>query len=814
MAKIDEGSFGFRSPNVTPQAVPTPGELYDRSGSNAVEAGFRDLSSANTDKQIVERNQLYATNERSRHELATRLAEENRSRSAAAIVDYDLGVRQVGESVAEQLQGGQIQREDVVGKFKEAEAKLRADTMGQVPPDQQDLVNPRLAKAAERVQFGLGLVVEKHRKASILGNLESIRDGMGKMAIEPDANLPQLHSEFAQAAGVLGPNGGLDPKQVPKLVQDFKDKTTSDHLVARLNDNNDDLAGLYELKKVVKDQSQFPNLDPERRNVIIHQIDARAAHLEARQAADGNRVLAELATDMQNTQKALLDGYPPNAKQLLDLQQRSKGTALEPHYAQLAQTSAYVSKFVGAPLSTMQSELLRLDKEVRTKPSPEGVSMLSSLKQLIASKSQNLTEHPYAQSVQDGAPFVAIDWSSQVNLDSTLRSRVAAVKGQARTNPGSSQGIFLEGEARTFNDFVKTQPPQDVALLMQRLVTSINDPTVTAHTMKQVSKESPALASAGWLASQGQMDASIAVLDGDRVLHGDGKHGAMNVPADEKFRDGWRSRVGNAYAGKPQPEDMDFETAKTIYASLARKAGKTAQTDVDTGIWRKAIDMATGGIYEHNGANVALPYGVSASQFANRAQVALDRAFNSSEIAGAGASGTMKAGKVDTSGMTTAEKYHAEYEAKAAQSGQTHGINTEPLRPEPDTVKGGQLSRGYLHDLPLETIGHGQYRVVQGSSYVVNDAGYPLVLDLRKDPPTYRFETSGGALKPQVHVENAGVDEYGNPYAPAFVRGAPGASGNERIDRLTHPGEQLQLNPATAAPLDKQQMKRDRKKKD
>lgn len=266
---------------------------------------------------------------------------------------------------------------------------------------------------------------------------------------------------------------------------------------------------------------------------------------------------------------------------------------------------------------------------------------------------------------------------------------------------------------------------------------------------------------------------------------------------------------------------MDFETAKSIYASLARKAGKTAQTDVDTGIWRKAIDMATGGIYEHNGANVALPYGVSSSQFASRVQVALDHAFNSSEIAGAGASGTMKAGK-RYEGMTTEQRYHQEALDKQNPD-------------HPDTVKGGQLSRGYLHDLPLETIGHGQYRVVQGTSYVVNDAGFPLVLDLRKDPPAYRFETAGGSLKPQNRVVTPSVPE-GKPPIDAYIEAskrydaaaklyqeafATGTKENhdtlenlrEDQDKAKRESDRLYkiYQKSIAAPLSKQQMKRDRR---
>lgn len=811
MAKIDDGNFGMRSRSSVSQFVPRdPGE-YDTSGYRNLDAGMRELT-ANveyTKRQDQINNDAAA--ERTRRELNVKIAEENRARSAAALVDYDTSVRQLGQTTAEDLQSGKIQREDVLGKYSESESKIRAAALQQIPADQQELIAPRLAKASEGVQFYLGKAVEQHRKSTILGYAQQITDGMAKQSVEPGADLGKLHAQYEQAMNVLMPDGGAAPAAVGKAIQDFKDRTTSDYLVSRFNERLDSLPGLKDLKGMIGDSKAFPNLDPEKRNVLLHSVNSAMMRLEAKQQADQVRVMSELATDMQNTQKAIETGHVASPELMLGLSARSKGTPLESHFKTLADTNAFIGQFTTAPVAQAEAALLQIGQRISKAKSADEmnglISMQNSLGSYVAEKRKGLTDDSYATSVQAGAPFVPLDFSNPQALASSVQSRVNAVKAQAVQNPGASQGILLAGDARLFKQSMETQPPAKQAELLGTITRAINDPVVTAHTMKQISKESPMLAQAGWMASMGHLDVATAILDGNHMLTGkDDKHGAMTIPSDEKFRDIWRSRVGDAYSGKVDAEDMDFQAAKMIYASLARHAGKTAQTDVDSRIWKQAIDMSTGGVDEHNSHNVVLPYGMDSSTFRRKAFEALDKAYNSGEIAGAGISGTMKVGKAKAD-MTTEERYHAEAVAKAAQTGQQYGLNTTPLKPEADDqVTGGQLSRDYIKDLPLESVGQGVYRVRQGTSYVVNDAGYPLAIDLRGGVPAYFWDTKAGRVSRMTTYDTEGG---------AAVRGLPlEGDPNAGISPLNpNSSTSIELSPDTAAPISKTEMKRAAKPK-
>lgn len=902
MATIDQGGFGYRSPQTVPQTVATPASAFDHSGEEALGRGLSALGGDVLAVQNAQREETNRAAEHSRRELEQTVKEENRARSAAALVDYDLDAKMIGDKVAGDLQSGAIAREDVQGKYQEAEAKLRAKTLSQIPADQQEFIAPRLAKASSRVQFGLAQVAEKHRKSEILGYASSITDGMAKQAVEADVDLNRIHADYAAAMRIIMPDGGASPKDVEKTIQDFKDRTTVDYVVARENERLDDLPGLQDLKRQVqgtpkgadlRDQfntalspdqekqfqawkkknapndsgadydlrgafvaglsrnapgdhlpdtfkkpnhptfsnesqyakygnaghwegdtfvptnqpgdSSLANIDPEKRNVLLHSINGAINRLEAKQAADAARVTAELATDLQSTEKALLDGYPANAQQLISLQRRAKGTVLEEHYNRLAATNAYVGQFQNAPLAQAQAALLDLDMKVRKEPTVKGIAMVGSMRALVDAKQKGLKEDPYATAVKDGAPLAVLDWTNPEGLRSSFSSRVATVRGQQKQNPQASLGILLPAEATQFKEFLDTQAPKDQVKLLGVMTNAINDPVVTAHTMRQISKESPMLAQAGILVSWGHPDAAMTLIDGQHLMLGkDGKHGAMTIPSDEKFRTDWASRVGNAYTASRDAEDQEFEAAKMMYVSLARAAGKTAQNDVDTTLWRKAIDMSTGGIGEFNSGNVVLPYGMDQSTFKQKAHEAMDKAFQSSEIAGASVAGIKE--KVPEN-ETYFERIHRLEQRKRQVTGQQYGLNTTDVGAGPgteDTSTHGSLSRDFLKDLPLESVGQGVYRVRQGpSNYIVNDEGYPLLLDLSRSTPAYRWDLRDRTARPVVRDEASG----------AASRGIDQVGVDKPVPIQPHTGTTIELSPDTAAPLDKTQMKRDRKKK-
>lgn len=802
MATIDQGGFGYRNRQSVPQTVVTPAAAYDKSGTQALAGGGQELLGTIDATQQAGRHILDSAAEHSRLRFEHKVKEENRARATAALVDYDLDVKTAGDSVAQDLQDGKITREQVPGMFTDAEAKVRENTMQQIPQEQQEFVQGRLAKAAERVQLGLTAVAEKHRSSEIFGYVENITDAMRKQAALPGADLTRIQTEYDAAIRAIGPSAKLNPAQIEKGAQNFKDGTTVDYLVARMNERLDSLPGLKDIKGQIQDTKGYPNLDPDKRSILLHSVNASIARLEQKTAADQSRVYAETMGDMMDLNKDIDAGYTHPAPDMVSMQERTKGIpALEAQFARLNALNGFMGQFTHAPVSDMEAAWLRTDTQVRANPSPEGRMMVESLGKLIETKRKELIEWPAMAAVKYGfAPDTTLNWASPPELAVAFQSRNAGTSAQKAQNPGAGRGLLHRGEAMELNGLMETQPPKTQAQLLGLIAGSINDPVAFAATMVQLKKESHSYAHAGMLMLWKQPEAATAVLDGEHLMK-DSK-GAQTIPSDEKFRDVWRSVVGNAYSASSETDDQDFEAAKMIYVSLSRKAGKTAQSDVDTGIWRKSIKMATGGHADINSKDIVLPYGVDSSETRRRAQKAIDLAFPSNEIAGA------KMGKVQNTvppDATPAGQFHRDDTDERILKLKKLDLYTE------ETGVPGAMSRDYIKDLPLESVAQGQYRIVNGLNYIQNDNGNPLILDLRKETPSYYFDPHTNTGVTTIHetsptgeviIRKLAPPQHVDPVAlpaPEPVGDAPKPVSKKEMKQELKPIIQNRLNPMNEA---------------
>lgn len=820
MPQIDQGGFGFRSSPAVPLAQPTPASAFDQSGVQRLAAGVHDVATSEQDRILTQRAQETHAYARSQEVLQQKIHEEDRARSISALTDYDRWVRQAADSIAGDLQAGKIQREDVAGIFAEQEKQLRADTLSQIRPEHQPLVASRLDKASNRAQFALGKVVEQHRQSTILGYAGSITDSMAKQAVEPDADLSRLHSDYEQAMRTLMPDGGANPKTVEKAVQDFKDRTTAEYLVARLNERLDDLPGLRDLAGMVKDSKAYPNLDGEKRNVLMNSVHAAIARLEAKRAGDQQRVLAELAGDLSSGQKLINDGYTLDAGQVLNLQRRAVGTPLQKQFEQLNAVNGFIARYVHAPIDQMQTAYQQLDAQVRQHPTPEGQQMAFALRSLMASKRDGMLNKPYETSVTHGtAPFVALDFTGPKAFADSAASHVAAVRAQASQNPGQAGlGIFTDQDVEKFQSWMHTQPPQTKVEILKMFTAGINDPEVAAATLTQVSKAGGhMLAQAGMLALWGGDEAARRVLDGEYQRSSEAKGGAITIPDNAKFQADWRSKVGNSYRDRLDTEDLDFQAAKSIYASLARDAGKTAQTDVDSGLWRKAITLATGGHMDYKGANLVKPYRLKNepdSKFRSEIGNSIDQAFQSAEISGAGRPGRIEGGK-PWFDRTAEERYRleAQWRAQADKTRQQGGVpSLAPWERGADIVEFGQISRDYMKDLPLESFGQGRYYIGRELGYLQNDAGHPLVLDLSGPVPRYYFNMNktvpGGYRLPSLPSAPVAPDQIPMGIEP-IVRPSVEPPSPVPTALTKSSDTSVELSPETATPISKSEMRKE-----
>ena len=72
--------------------------------------------------------------------------------------------------------------------------------------------------------------------------------------------------------------------------------------------------------------------------------------------------------------------------------------------------------------------------------------------------------------------------------------------------------------------------------------------------------------------------------------------------------------TGSAFKGSERAADLYLQTARVVYAAKSAEDGDYSGV-LNAGRWKSAIQIATGGIENHNGSQIVLPYGKPYSQF-------------------------------------------------------------------------------------------------------------------------------------------------------------------------------------------------------
>lgn len=270
--------------------------------------------------------------------------------------------------------------------------------------------------------------------------------------------------------------------------------------------------------------------------------------------------------------------------------------------------------------------------------------------------------------------------AQQLSARANVAQRMAA-------DYGTPVRLMTEDETRALSSGIKAAPVEQQKKYLATMYNGIRDMGLFKATMQALAPDSPTVAVAGiyqakGLRSSAGRDVADLILRGQAILtpntkeDGTGHMGGkalLPMPEEKLLLSEWNSATGEAFRGKEQAADLFQQTAKAIYAARSAEEGDYSGS-INTKRWRSAIALATGGIGEHNGAKIVMPYGMEYDKFRD------------------------------------ALKAKTEALAKSAN---------------PAAASARDLQR-----LPLENVGDGRYLFRRGAGYVVTKDGKPLVLDL------------------------------------------------------------------------------------
>lgn len=267
-----------------------------------------------------------------------------------------------------------------------------------------------------------------------------------------------------------------------------------------------------------------------------------------------------------------------------------------------------------------------------------------------------------------------------------LSARASAARRMA-ADYGTPAALLTEAEQRALSGMLKAAPVEQQKTYLATMYQGIGDMDLFKRTMQSIAPDNPTIAVAGMyqakrLRSTAGQDVADLILRGQAILtpntkdDGTGHMGGkalLKMPEEKLLLSEWVSATGDAFTGKEQAADLFQQTAKAIYAARSAEDGDYSGT-INVKRWRAAINLATGGISDHNGAKIVMPYGMALDTFRDQ----------------------LKA-------------------------------KTETLARDGNAVSATARD---LQRLPLENVGDGRYLFRRGAGYVVTKNGKPLVLDL------------------------------------------------------------------------------------
>jgi hypothetical protein len=312
------------------------------------------------------------------------------------------------------------------------------------------------------------------------------------------------------------------------------------------------------------------------------------------------------------------------------------------------------------------------------------------------------------------------NWGNPQDVSDNFKKRFDAMPKIA-SDYGTTPAILSNDEAEAFGKFAESLQPEEKAAMLGNMVSS-SSPAAIASISRQLKDKHDTLSIAAMLSSYQEPDekgffsgttpgrnAATLYLQGKDAIE------QKRVKIDNMAEEGTKASIFKAIDGvyqTPQGRDAAAEAAYGIWAKY--------QADGNGNV-NKAVDIATGGIKQHNGKAIAKPYGWSDSQFSD----ALISEKTKANIFFAGNQFNVGGHKVDAEQFTK-----------------------------------------MLPGARLQTYGSGTYLVMSGNDVVRGKDNAPFILDVTgKSPAPANPEPPNGWEKIPGEYDTAGyVAKYGQPY--------------------------------------------------
>lgn len=625
MARIPVGNFGFKVAEPA-RGGGMPAAAFD----TGLGEGLSQIGDTMASTAIAMRREDLDRDK----ELKQQIEAQTRARAALAWQTLENETRNATDSMKADIGANRLTRDGINDATEKAFNAAYLGQVGNIPEAEKSIFRDRSYLLLSNMRASLNEASNLQIKRNVLADTYQMGQQLERVAVEDPK---RAIGNYSMVLDRTLPPVGVSPEEIAKDKQGFSERAWMNHYTAKLNtvEAADDLQGARALMGEV---NASDGLDPTKKNAIIGNLSHLIGRIEARQqhAADKRLAMAEKAIDKLT--KITLEGYTPSPDEISNAAELAKGTPMESDFKAWQQTDKYIQQFAYAPPRAMQDELSRLESEIRKRgATDELLSMRAKMETLYKHTREAIQTDPISfareRRLSDVAPLnlgntdeIAMQMGKRLATAYTLRRQYGApLKVFTSEEAGLVAKIIDEGGIGTRKQYLSA------------IAAGLQDDAAIPAVMAQVTK-SPVMANAGLYLARNYMTTNNRMV-GDLILKGteliEKKQITMPKAADRRSMEQvFDEETEGVFVGKESARNSFFETAWAIYAARSAEEGEVSSGDYTGKRWKAAINMATGGVVEYNGANVIPPYGMDEDTFEKKAGAAVEKVITSKNWSG------------------------------------------------------------------------------------------------------------------------------------------------------------------------------------
>lgn len=539
----------------------------------------------------------------------------DRAKAAAKMRDIEAGLATIGDDVAEGIKNGQIDKTKAADEFKRLTQEHITAGMADVPVAHQSMVQEAANTYATRLSRGVNKAVTQRDQFDVRAGLQSQLEYAQRLYLKDPAGADKMVAETIDA---LGPYSGMNPADLQKAQQSWREGTRLNKAQTLVNAARRDNKALDSVVQTL-DSPEFADMDPGRKTTLLGQIEGFKVSNIQRQEADARRAealqerrLRKAESSFNAAQSIITQGKVLSPEYIQQVTTDVEGTPYAAAIRETLKQAPERSSFGAQPLAVQRDTLAAARAKLNaTGTNPVAEKRVAELEKVYQASVKDYKEDPLLAAQDRGViPSIEpINTQSIVGMVQTIGKRMDQAS-LVQTQTGSPVSPLLSHEAEQVGKMINVLPVDQRATAIAQLA-EVMGPGAASAFGHQVAPKDKALGLAIGLATA---KTTAGRYTSELVLRGAQAMKDKAVTVDNKALTGIRAQVaaeiGDAYI------NQDVRGAM-IDAAVFAEYGLQSEGSGDP---RRAVSLVTGGITEHAGKKVPLPYGIKADAFEKQLQ--------------------------------------------------------------------------------------------------------------------------------------------------------------------------------------------------